>query len=672
MIKITFQPPLVIANSPVQITDLEYDELNNQLYITFPMIDDDPSIKRKKATLIQKLIEQLNSKSIANNWKVCLRCQIPETNLTFIQNWLYKNTDANHHECITTAFTQSSEKKHDKEEIVVSAKIPPKGKSITLFEIGPFQDLGSKHDIATAIKIGNHSEYFFKREIMAEIEAFHAALSQLFLTPACAPKVRSVHTETDAKPVGIVSKKVPHFISLFDLLVKHNKILDKNELLKIGIVPLLVLAYATEESDLNAKNYGINRELTPDKKIADGTNIIRLDPGFSGYTLVNCAAKLYGVQGCDDARQSNAFPRKVKPEDAFPIHADDIRSLLNLLYATPTNWPFHANRKLRHNLFSDDDKEEAATRHIDDLVDDEEFNREQYLYFLKIILINSKMLESLGNTFISDSDILCKVHGNDIYQKINPAFLETTEFRLNSIKYGDEYQKAVAKTLYVNHYTNRFAQIRNTLLQMPEFREYFLKNDEDYIDTILREFQDYNNQFAPTSKTPESDISIVERMEGINIKTPYKKKYLDRLVNIEQANQDFIDIRNEANRLHDIYHAEFLVSLEKYLKSHVWNVGYQLSKKVIIDENHVEKPVPTCVYNQMNEILNYQKHNQSLKTTIQHIMQIGNEAYNNRNSSNSSADSMLYYNLFKDKHVEKVYQGIKPAPLDECFITISP
>lgn len=673
MKKIRFKSPLkILASLPIYITEIEFDQSNNDLFITFPIYDPDLSVMQKNASIVQQLVHDFNYRTTAKTINNCLYCRIPQTDLPALQEWLYKKTSKSDHEKITNAFSEGRESTQKIEQQSCTASIkPPKGKYSTEFVIGSFQNQRNDlHATATARKIANQSEYIFKEELLAELEAFHGELSRLLFSPLYAPKVRSVHNEKDGKPMGVVSKKVMEFCSLLDLFAVHGKVLDTDELLKIGIVRILVFSLAMEETDPNSKNYGIDRHLTQEKKIADGTHLTRLDPGLSSFSLINIAYKIYGLSRGYAAAPSHAFPRTVKPEDSFPIHFEDFLSLPNLHHATPSNWPFHPNRKSSMQTFKDEDKEKAATQNVDHLGCDENFYREKYQHLLKVALINAEMLESIGLTFISDSKILTKVHDEKFCSNLTPAYIDTLEFRENANKFGDEYRKAILKTLYVNHYIKRYAKWRETLLNMPEFREYLLKYEDRYLHAISCEFHEYNNQFAATKKTSNSDVYIVERNEGIKIQISYKKKYLHRLVDMEKINQDFATIRSQAEAMQNTLYKEFILALEKYIKSHAWEVGLQFKKKVILNDKGVEKAVPTCVYNQMEEIKKYHANNQSLQATVDKIMSLGEEAYDKRNSSSSSQDTSNYYNLFKGKNIEKVNQGIKPAVLDDTFVNI--
>lgn len=679
MKKFRIPPILLLTNPPAQIviTHFEFDPLTQSLIVTFP-IGSAETGARQKASVVQKLVTEYNSNVTARCKDGSLHCNFPNLDIDSFLLWLKKHTPPDSWDlskkCLT-ALLFDDESALAEIENLTKAKCPKPAKGVysTDIMIDTLGQGGGIHQTANAVKHRTQAEYVFKEEIIAELEAFHGELCRLIMSPTFAPKVRSVHDPISSKPIGVLSKKVKQFLSLFDLYETHKKILSVDELLAIGFARLIAYAYAAEENDLHTDNYGINQPPDGQNNLKPGTHIERLDPGYSSYTLYNCACKIYGLKPIDRPRLSRAFGRSVRPEDAFPIDPRDIKALPNMHVATPINWPYHVDRNYSNQLFFEEQVEKHATINVDQLNKDPRFKRELYQHFLKIILINEVMLENLGKAFISESEILVEKYGPQFVKTISPDFLDTEEFKKNSD--NEEYKKAVLRCLYVNHYNARFAQLRETLLNMPEFREYFIQYDESYINAILREFQEYNDQFCSKEKTAKDDCVLLERYDGCDVKVSYKKKHLDHLVKFDKINQDFKAIREEVLSRQKTYDKEFINNLESYINIHPWDVGFQIVKKVIRNNQGHEKAVPSCVYEQKEEILKFRNGNQTAEKTVARIMEIGEQAYQKSlaKKANSSADSIKYYSLFKDKNAENVMLAIAPfikKNIDDDFVNL--
>lgn len=356
-------------------------------------------------------------------------------------------------------------------------KRPPKSRPISTYKI----DEGDKKGIAASVnatalatkktKQGKPSEKssVLKKNtlVIADIEVFNAFCYKAELGDQH-PKVRAVHDEANMR-AGVVSKK-ENFTSFYDISVVNHGLIDRQQLLTLFVAYILVAAYVNSENDLHAGNYGKDKSIELSLKIDDDQASWEISSEFA-TTL---------PAGYPD------------PVAAFPITERDILNFPQLTDAVPFHWidrgvpvfDIFAAKNPEQVVI---DKAKKIYKIDEAFIKDKEFNKQKYTMFLKCILMPDEAYRAYGQAAFSDED----------------AMLRDTMVALK---------------------TTRTELLKQTLLKMPEFRD-FIRDNPQAIEKIITEFEENNGSYK------EKDASL--RVDVAKVRATYDQEIVPALSKVQ-------------------------------------------------------------------------------------------------------------------------------------------
>lgn len=275
------------------------------------------------------------------------------------------------------------------------------------------------------------TNYYSKKSGADEVIA--AALYRLFLGVDRAPVMKMVYQKTpegNYKPVDVVAKEIPGFVTISDWYRDNKEHYDKNpaehheEWTKAGLASLLFVSLLLGERDLNGCNWGKN----------DKGQFVRIDLGQS-----------------------------LKYSDE--LTANDLKTLPEVKDHHPGQWP------IKHYDQSDETSDYYNLLGISKL---EEFQRDEWKYALKSMLVEEKLLNHIA------------------------------------IVYSDHGQNSQT----IKDLIARLKKTKKLLLGMPEFRE-FTKSNPGIIDEIVQDFNEFNACFQKDEDMQIDIDAVINLHQGI-------------------------------------------------------------------------------------------------------------------------------------------------------------
>lgn len=208
------------------------------------------------------------------------------------------------------------------------------------------------------------------------------------------------------------------------------------------------------------------------------------------------------------------------PEGRFEIHADDIRHLPNLIHANPFFFPtkpfplcpetfYRWATKLREyctNAFSDvyQKLQTNAFTSADNAIYQTLEKNPVFIYYkfatlLKILLLPKNMVRSTLSMHIRE---------DAIDDKTNRKLLD----------------------VLADHINHRKEILKQTLLNMPEFQEFFNYHGEHVLENVLKEWQERNNHYSEKAvKNILYEEQIINSKDVKDIFENIKKEFDDKL-----------------------------------------------------------------------------------------------------------------------------------------------
>jgi len=416
------------------------------------------------------------------------------------------------------------------------------------------------HSITRFKKIGTSPSvsYIYKKmpDIKnGEYEALAAAISRLIIGPHGAPRTYSIYNEVTRQRTGVASQEFLDYKSLLDL-IENKQPLNGRQMIAMGIAPLLVASYVIEENDLNVQNFGTSNN-----------KLVRIDfdrafwPATSkNHTFPPEIKQEFDVVIVDrDGRLTSSGKTYPPPAQSSLISGNDLINFPRLTAATPVVW------------FNDYPV-------IADLQNDPEFIKQKWKYFLKTILLcDQPTTEGLAKNYLGTTN---------------------------------------AQNKFLNHFTQRLANLKQQLLNLPEFNEYVATNPQ-VLNELITEFNTYNSDqemnepLEVKSENGRQDLVNIQQIE-----TSFQTIYS----NAQQTTANYFnDQRTKANYIYfrDIFintiktHEQTNPDLYKKLTK-LWKTTDQLHQSATKDE----KNQLIDVLNKTLEILTIDKLDENLANNL--------------------------------------------------------
>lgn len=269
-----------------------------------------------------------------------------------------------------------------------------------------------------------------------QFEACACELHRFFMGVNRVPESFSVYK--DSKRKGVAVTEIENFVSFYEYIdIEENKNISPtkfiNQVIELGLVPMLVAAYVFEEFDLHGNNWGF---------IVDHDNIeeiVRID---FDLTLASFTGELHNLS-LGPYKLGKHF---INPKTAFPIHADDVDTFPFLKHMTPFNWVVE-RKKIG-------EKRDSQWKYIKEIINHPKFEKLKWKYFLKAILMPMESLKTI------------------IQQDIAATPTQTKLF---------------------NHLQNRISCLSKVLIKNKNFCRYLIQYGDEYLQDLLNEFKQYND-----------------------------------------------------------------------------------------------------------------------------------------------------------------------------------
>lgn len=306
---------------------------------------------------------------------------------------------------------------------------------------------------------------------IVEIEAFNGICYQFLLNKG-APTIRTL-IDDEGRKIGIISRSIPNFQSLHDYYTQHSTLIGYSSPPQADLVKAGIgRTLAASYCEEESDLHGGNIGFDP---VLLKTYKIDHDCSLWPITAKYSLANPYKMNTNSSSRQY-----LTKPVDTFPITQYDLDHFPFLVDAKPVHFP---------------DQADGQTLDLKNIDKNPVFIKDVFIVFLKKALVTPSMYRAAANATISSKSL---------------------------------------RERLVEHQTKRSKLLNKELLKNERFI-YFMRQHSDMKTIILKEFTEYNHEFAAESPL-KIDVQEIEQQfdkltQSINAKIKAtEKKELQRII----------------------------------------------------------------------------------------------------------------------------------------------